>query len=273
MKSPLRYPGSKAAFAPLFFEITQGNHKSSETIVEPFAGSASISFYALENNICENAILVERDPLIYSFWKAVFDHTKRLIQKIDEVEVDLNSWLKYSELRLCQSPDPKQIIDLGFAGLFFNRTNFSGIIGSTPIGGMEQKSNYKINCRFNKKDIIASIKEIALFKDRVEVIFGNATDIINKFTQQKRELFFFVDPPYYKQGPKLYRYSYTVADHLNLSVILRNLKHPYFLTYDKHHIIEYLYRDQNIKPFSNRYSTKIPKMGNELLISNRKFCQ
>ncbi|MDR2182028.1 MAG: hypothetical protein LBN92_05035, partial [Treponema sp.] len=150
-------------------------------------------------------------------------------------------------------------------------TNFSGIIGSTPIGGMEQNSNYKINCRFNKKEIINSINNISCFKNRIKVIFGDAVDNINRLALRKKSFFFFIDPPYYKQGPKLYRYSYTVADHLNLSIILRNFNHPYFLTYDKHHVIEYLYKDQNIKSFQNRYSTKIPKMGNELLISNREF--
>jgi DNA adenine methylase len=273
VKSPLRYPGSKAAFSPLFFDITRKNHNTSETIVEPFAGSAAVSLYAIENNICKNVILVERDPLIYSFWKSTFDHTKLLIQRINKTEITIDSWRKLDELRHFDMPDPKLIVDLGFAGLFFNRTNFSGIIGSTPIGGLEQNSDNKINCRFNKKEIINSIEKIALFRKQVRVVFGNATVTINKLSQQNKNLFFFIDPPYFKQGPKLYRYSYTVADHLNLSNILINLKHPYFLTYDKHHVIEYLYRDQNIKGFENRYSTKIPKKGNELLISNRKFKQ
>jgi DNA adenine methylase len=271
MKNPLRYPGSKAAFSPYFFDITQKNHKPSETIVEPFAGSAAISLYALEKNICKDVILIERDPLIYCFWKSVFDNTEQLVQRINKVDITLESWLGLNELRLLDNPDSKRIADLGFAGLFFNRTNFSGIIGSAPIGGMEQNSNYKINCRFNKKEIIASIENISQFRNRVEVIFGDAVDNINHLALQNNNLFFYVDPPYYIQGPKLYRYSYTVADHLNLSIILRNFNHPYFLTYDKHHVIEFLYRDQYIKPFQNRYSTNIPKTGNELLISNREF--
>jgi DNA adenine methylase len=271
MKSPLRYPGSKAAFSPYFFNITEKIHKPFETIVEPFAGSAAISLYALENNICKDVILIERDPLIYCFWKSVFDYTEHLVQKINKVDITLKSWLDLNELRLLDKPDSKRIANLGFAGLFFNRTNFSGIIGSTPIGGMEQNSNYKINCRFNKKEIIASIETIAQYKNRVEVIFGDAVDNINRLALQSNNLFFFIDPPYYKQGPKLYRYSYTVADHLNLSIILKNIKPPYFLTYDKHHVIEYLYKDQYIQQFKNRYSTKIPKTGNELLISNKEF--
>jgi DNA adenine methylase len=271
MKNPLRYPGSKAAFSPYFFEITQKIHNSSETIVEPFAGSAAISLYAMEKNICKDVILIERDPLIFCFWKSVFDYTEQLIYKINRVDITLSTWLNLNNLRLLDEPDNKTIVDLGFAGLYFNRTNFSGIIGSTPIGGMEQNSDYKINCRFNKKEIINSIENISLFKNRVKVIFGNAVDNINHLALENKFFFFFIDPPYYKQGPKLYRYSYTVADHLNLSILLRNFKHPYFLTYDKHHVIEYLYKDQYIKPFQNRYSTKIPKMGNELLISNREF--
>jgi DNA adenine methylase len=271
MKSPLRYPGSKAAFSPYFFDITEKIRKASETIVEPFAGSAAISLYALENNIYKNVILIERDPLIFCFWKSVFDYTEQLIEKINRVDITLNSWLGLNKLRLFDKPDDKMIANLGFAGLFFNRTNFSGIIGSTPIGGMEQNSNYKINCRFNKKEIIASIETITQYKDRVEVIFGDAIDNINRLILKNNDLFFFIDPPYYKQGPKLYRYFYTVADHLNLSIVLKSIKYPYFLTYDEHHVIEYLYKDQYIHQFQNRYSTKIPKMGNELLISNREF--
>lgn len=272
MKNPLRYPGSKAAFSPLFFDITRENHNTSETIIEPFAGSAAVSLYAVENNICKNVILVERDPLMYSFWESTFNSTKLLVQRIRKVEITLDSWMKLSKLRLIDIPDPKMTVDLGFAGLFFNRTNFSGILGSTPIGGMEQNSNYKMNCRFNKKDIINSIEKIASFRNRIKVFFGNATDIIIKLSQKKdKKLFFYIDPPYFRQGPKLYRYSYTVADHLNLSNILKDLKYPYFLTYDKHHVIEFLYKSQNIKEFKNRYSSKIPKMGNELLISNREF--
>jgi DNA adenine methylase len=271
MKSPLRYPGSKAAFSPYFFSLTKKIHKSSEIMVEPFAGSAAISLYALENNICKNVILIERDPLIYCFWKSVFDYTEQLVQEINEIDITLNSWLTLNELRLVDKPDDKMIANLGFAGLFFNRTNFSGIIGATPIGGMEQNSDYKINCRFNKKEIIASIKIIAQYKDRIEVIFGDAVDNINRLALQNNDFFFFIDPPYYKQGAKLYRYSYTIADHLNLSTVLKNIKYPYFLTYDKHHVIEYLYEDQYIQQFQNRYSTKIPKMVNELLISNREF--
>ncbi|MDR1420465.1 MAG: DNA adenine methylase [Treponema sp.] len=135
MKSPLRYPGSKVAFSPCFFKMTQKNHKPSEIIVEPFAGSAAISLYALGNNICEHIILIERDPLIYCFWKSVFDYTEHLVQEINRVDITLETWLSLNELRLLDKPDGKAIVDLGFAGLFFNRTNFSGIIGSTPIGG------------------------------------------------------------------------------------------------------------------------------------------
>ncbi|GHV84106.1 methylase [Spirochaetia bacterium] len=272
MKSPLRYPGSKAAFAPVFFDITSGMHNATETLIEPFAGSAALSLYALENNLCSKVILIERDPLLYGFWESAFNHTQELVQKIEQVEITIGTWLNLNQYRLFDKPDMNQLVDLGFSGLFFNRTNFSGIIGSTPIGGMEQNSNYKINCRFNKKEIIKSIQNIAQFKDNVTVIFGNAVDEIIKYSKEKTNLFFFIDPPYYKQGQKLYRYSYTVADHLNLSSILKNVAQPFFLTYDKHHVIEYLYKDLYIHNFNNRYTTRVPKMGNELLISNREFC-
>jgi DNA adenine methylase len=39
--------------------------------------------------------------------------------------------------------------ELGLAFLFFNRTNYSGIINAGPIGGKRQLSKYKMQCRFN----------------------------------------------------------------------------------------------------------------------------
>jgi DNA adenine methylase len=272
MKSPLRYPGSKAAFAPLFFDITNGMHSTTETLIEPFAGSAALSLYALENNMCSKVILVERDPLLYSFWESVFNHTQDLIQQIEQVEITIGTWLHLNQYRLLDKPVMNQIAILGFAGLFFNRTNFSGIIGSTPIGGMEQNSNYKINCRFNKNELIKTILTISQFKDNVSIIFGDAVNEILKYSQLEANLFFFIDPPYYMQGQKLYRYSYTVADHLNLSNILKTIRQPFFLTYDKHHVIEYLYKEMYIHEFKNRYTTRVPKKENALLISNREFC-
>ena len=53
---------------------------------------------------------------------------------------------------------------LGFATFFLNRTNYSGVITGGPIGGFEQKGQWKIDARFNKKSLIDRIERISYFK-------------------------------------------------------------------------------------------------------------
>ena len=42
------------------------------------------------------------------------------------------------------------LVDMGYAALFFNRTNFSGVIDAGPVGGMTQSSAYAIDYRFSE---------------------------------------------------------------------------------------------------------------------------
>lgn len=46
---------------------------------------------------------------------------------------------------------------------------------------------------------------------------------------------------------------------------------PWILSYDKHHIIELLYKNFNFISLEFRYSSRMPKLVDELLISNVGF--
>ena len=58
---------------------------------------------------------------------------------------------------------------MGVAAFFLNRTNRSGILNAGPIGGMEQKGNYKIDARFNKTDLIKRIQQVVKYRDKIVV--------------------------------------------------------------------------------------------------------
>jgi DNA adenine methylase len=66
--------------------------------------------------------------------------------------------------------DPRKsefsLLQLGIAGLFFNRTNFSGIIGAGPIGGQKQASAYKIDCHFNRAPLARQVARSPRVRDR-----------------------------------------------------------------------------------------------------------
>ena len=267
--SPLRYPGSKATFLNVVLEFIEVHDLKGKEIVEPYAGSGIVSLSLIANNLASHATLVERDPLLYSFWMAVFEHTDSLISSIENVAVNMDTWHKFRMHLKNTMPEDELVVDLALACLFFNRTNFSGVLHSGPIGGKNQSSDYKIDCRFNKKDIISRIRQISLLGDRVSVKFGDALEFLqNANTQNNEKRYFYIDPPYFKQGRKLYRYYYKVIDHKRLHDILSVATFPWLLSYDKHEFIELLYDSFPQVHQSFRYMTRTPKKENELVVTN-----
>lgn len=271
ISNPLRYPGSKASLTDYIAAILEENLLSGCTIYEPYAGSAIVSLEMLERGFSSNAVLVERDPLVYSFWKSVFCYTVDLCEEIENVNVSLETWESFQKYRAVQDIYDFSIIELGLAGLFFNRTNFSGIISAGPIGGQSQSSAYSIDCRFNKDKLIKQVQALSKFKDRVSVIFDDAIQYLSNNEIKIKEGFSFVyiDPPYYKQGKKLYRYYYNDEMHKTLADYILMKDFPWLISYDDHPKIRELYSNKFYQQIYLDYSVKTSKKGSELLISNQ----
>lgn len=267
--NPLRYPGSKAGFVDEIKSFLLENGLVDHQIVEPYAGSASMSLGLLAEGVVSSAILFERDPLVYAFWHCVFYRTEELIDALTAVEVTMATWHDFARFKEFDNVADCDLVEMGLAGLFFNRTNFSGVIHAGPIGGQDQSSAYSLGCRFNKVDLIKRIRFAASFADRVEVYFGDALKaMLDANNDENTNRLFYVDPPYYKQGRKLYRYHYTFTDHKKLSEVLINAQYKWVLSYDNHPVIDHLYSDfkRVTKPF--RYSSRAPKNEHELVITN-----
>ncbi|MHB1682965.1 MAG: DNA adenine methylase [Bacilli bacterium] len=271
LSNPLRYPGSKSKFADYVAAVIEANLLSGCTIYEPYAGSASISFEMLIRGFAGKAILIERDPLIYAFWKCVFERTDEIIERIQHVEVTLDTWCNFQQYRVSERVNDDSLIEFGLAGLFFNRTNYSGILGSGPIGGMSQSSEYKIDCRFNKNRVIDQIRSIAELRSLVEVVFDDALLYLRRNASALARGFSFVyaDPPYYTQGKKLYRYWYDESQHAQLAELLLKSRYPWLVSYDPHPVIKNLYSESRIQSIYTDYTVRISKRSEELLISNQ----
>ncbi len=266
--SPLRYPGSKANFVPVLANLLIESDFKVHTFVEPYAGSASMTLGLLEKKIIKNALLGEQDPLLFAFWEAVFRHTDELLERFLDLPITLETWHKLRPLLTIKSPyETDDFVGYALAGLFFNRTNFSGILNGGPIGGMKQLSEYKIDCRTNKDEIACRILATSTWADNVEVFFGDAIELINKRSRRKTD-FVYADPPYYLQGESLYRYFYRLGDHKRLAQMLTDTDANWLLSYDDHHVIEFLYEKFNMRRHDFQYSARSPKKHTELLISN-----
>lgn len=267
MQSPLRYPGGKSDFVSTVNQIIKAANYSGLPFCEPYAGSAAVSLGLLNDGTVSHATILERDPVLYSFWKCVFEKTDELVTRFEKLPITIATWHELQSLLKVKEPTDNNIVELGLAGLFLNRANFSGILKGGPIGGKGQLSNYKIDCRTNKDDIIKRIISISKLNKRVSVEYGDAISFIDKYKRRKK-VFFYIDPPYFEKGSALYRYYYKHSDHKKLAECLKNVKFPWLLSYDSHHVIEFFYDDFFIRRHNFRYSARKPKNDEELLISN-----
>jgi DNA adenine methylase len=274
VNSPLRYPGGKTELGPYIEKVIENNNLLGCHIIEPFAGGASISLHLLQSGYASKATIIEFDPLIYAFWYCVFNMNDQLCDLIKDTPITIDTWNTLTPIKEMEIPVSTKLLEMGFAGLFLNRTNFSGIIKAGPIGGKNQDGTYKIDCRFNKQRIINTIRFFSLFSDRVEVKWTNALNYLEEMSRTKtnEKIFFYIDPPYYEKGKSLYRRYFNKEHHIELSKKLISLNSPWLLSYDKCPFITYLYgdTDRNINRQSLffDYSTGKTKKQKELLISN-----
>lgn len=270
--SPLRYPGGKALLTGYISDVLETHLLVGCTFYEPYLGGASVSLGLLGQGSISNAVWVERDPLIYAFWRSVLTDPDGLCDAIDDLQITIETWERFQQYREVRTPRTRKysVLELGLAGLFFNRTNFSGIMGAGPIGGRRQSSKYGIDCRFNKDRIKEQIQGVSAYSDLITIHFGDAVEIMRKNSEALSTEFCFtyIDPPYYAQGRKLYRYFYEEQHHIELAEFIGGQGYPWLISYDNHERIRELYAQNRIQPIYLDYNVKSSKRATELLISN-----
>lgn len=242
VKSPLRYPGSKQKFTHAFMQILDKNAVKPELFIEPFAGGASLSLFLLQNNIVNRIGLIEQDPLVASFWKTVFFDSNWLIQKIKKIDVTIEKWNYFKKYK------PRTTRTKALKCLYLNRTNFSGILKAGPIGGQQQKSEYKIDCRFNKERLACQIELLSTYKEKVLFIEqGHYLDVLRKqLVNFDERTFIYFDPPYVDKAKGLYNFYFNDKNHIELRDFIKSLKYNWLLSYDYAPSIEDLYSDTSI---------------------------
>lgn len=213
-------------------ELLIRNSLRPKLFVEPFAGGAAVALQLLHSSLVDRIALGERNPLIASFWKAVFKEPEWLIERIANISVTLRQW-KFFRNNSFQTDR-----DRALACLFLNRTSFSGILAPTagPIGGQEQESEYPIDCRFPVETLTKRIRQAATLSDRVSFVHvGDWEATIaraKKLGFKDSEVFYYLDPPFYQKAERLYEFYFAEADHERLHCFLGSLTSPWLLSYD-----------------------------------------
>ena len=178
--SPLRYPGGKSKLAKFITLLCEKNQitDAGGHYVEPYAGGASVALHLLFNGQVSEITINDSDRSIYAFWWAVLHRTDKLISRIQDTKTDEKTWRKSREIQ--HNKDNAPLFELGFSTFFLNRTNISGIIDGGMIGGFAQKGKYRIDCRFNKQELIKRIRVIAAHKKNIHLYNLDALDLIKE---------------------------------------------------------------------------------------------
>lgn len=266
--SPLRYPGGKSKIYDKVKNLIETNSLGDRTYIEPFAGGFGIGIGLLCDNIVQTAVLNDFDTHIYHFWHSVFYSTDDLLRKITDTPITIDERETQKAVYKDNSSDA---LNDGFATLFLNRVNFSGVIKGGPIGGLPQSSSYKLDCRFNKDAIKKKIEDIALLKNRVSLYNYDASDlIINRLEYRNNTVFFNIDPPYVVKGSRLYTNYFQKPDHRNLEhVITEHLRGiPWIITYDDCDLIRDIYKQYFMTGYDIQHNARVSVMGKELVITN-----
>lgn len=228
--TPLRYPGGKTQLAPFVSELLRTNDLLQCVYCEPFAGGAGIACRLLLNGTIAEAWINDIDPAIYAFWHSVLNSTEQLCERIEHTKVDIDEWHRQRKIH---AEERKNLLDLGFATFFLNRTNRSGILKGGVIGGINQTGKYSIDCRFGRDELIRKIKRIALYREQINLTCIDASRYIgSELKKLPQHALVNVDPPYYRAGPDLYTNAYQHRDHLALAKEVRKMPHRWMLTYD-----------------------------------------
>jgi DNA adenine methylase len=261
--TPLRYPGGKTQFYPLIRDLLQKNDLIGHTYIEPFAGGAGIATKLLINKDVERIVINDIDPAIYAFWYSVLNHTDDLCSLIEATPITIDQWKKQKKI---YNNKKSKMLKKGFATLFLNRTNISGIIKGGIIGGLQQAGTYSIDARYTKSMLIRKIKTIGEFREQIDIYNSDALKLfdVEKIKTLKKTFVNF-DPPYVSKGAGLYENSFSEKDHEKLASMIKKCSRKWVVTYDIHPLITKLYLDFRYDYLDLNYSINQKRKAKEYI--------
>ena len=246
-----------------------------EVWMEPFAGGAGAGLTLLASNTVEEVWLVEKNPALAALWRAMLHQGDELAATVSTTIPDMNLWHQSKEI-LAQVASSAQTFDdltVGFAAFIVNRCSRSGIIAPNvgPIGGKNQTGQWLIGARYNGPELASRILTLHSWAraGRLNISEDDAIDRITDLNISGigDEVMLFVDPPYIREGNRLYAHGMTADDHQRLADALNRCRSPWLLTYDDEPTVhETLYPERRVMLFDIPNTANKARIATELLV-------
>lgn len=236
----IRYPGSKDKHIKFLKDYLLEAAERNPHIVEPFAGTASITFYLLEQKKIESYHINDFDESMASLWRVVKNDPDYLINRIHDYTPNV------PDFYLFKSEPGEGDKERAFRKLALHQMSYSGLgaMAGGPLGGREQKSAYGIDCRWRPNTLEKNIKKCSVLLNSVpgEITAHSWEEVVE--TDEAKNKFIYLDPPYYVKGAELYQAG--TIDHERLAASLKSLS-EWVLSYDDAPEVRSLYSWANVR--------------------------
>lgn len=264
--TPLRYPGGKAKLAPYVKGILEENRLLDGEYVEPYAGGAGVALELLFHEYVSRVHINDISKPVHAFWKSVLNHTDELCRLVIKTPLTVAAWDK--QKRVLERPEQHETVDLGFATFFLNRTNRSGILNGGIIGGRDQTGPWKIDARYNARELVHRIQAISKLRDRIKLTRQDALRFLrNGVPKWPKETLIYLDPPYYAKGRDLYYDFYEHEDHEKVAEFMNGHtdRQRWIVSYDNVPAIRSLYKRARHIVYDIAYSARSAARGSEVM--------
>ena len=258
-----RYPGGKSKLRDQIAQrlAEQAEHDGLE-FREPFFGGGSIGLKLLSDNTEMRKIWInDWDIGIACLWTSVIRYHDEFKERVRRFTPSVEAFyeMRHELTTLSVMPvEGDRIVDLGFKKLAVHQTSYSGLGTKSggPLGGVGQKSQYKIDCRWSPDYICKKVDRLHDLFAAIEVRGNCCTnlDFADLIEDTHCSSLLYLDPPYYVKGNDLYQHGFTVEDHERLADALRNTEHMWVLSYDDCPEVRRLYQWAKVESLDVNYS-------------------